>query len=113
MKSKLYKIEDVVRDILTNDAHAREDDYYLMYKVIEKTARENLYKPYGAVLLDSKNRGYSFKSVERARRKVQEKYPDLKPSEKVQEQRLEYENMYVEYAIEGNHIPQIDYNIGE
>ena len=107
MKNKLYKVEDIVNEILINDPHAREDDNYLMYQVLRKTNPQILYKPYGVVLLNQGGKTISFKSVERARRKVQSKYPELKPSDKVQIQRINYENMYIDYAINGDHIPSL------
>ena len=111
-KTGLYKVEDLVKEILEKYKECRDDDYCLTYRVIEKLAPEDLYKPYREILLKP-NREISFKTIERARRKVQSKYPELQASKKVQEARLEYENAYTEYGIEGNHIPHIDYSIGE
>ena len=111
-KTGLYKVEDLVKEILEQYKECRDNDYYLTFKVIEKTTPEDLDKPYREILLKSK-RVISFKTIERARRKVQSKYPELQASKKVQEARLEYENAYTEYGIEGNHVPYIDYSIGE
>ena len=110
-KTGLYKVEDLVKEILENIPEAREDDYYLIYEVEKRLDPELLNRTYREYLLSTKT--ISFKSIERARRKVQSKYPELKASKKVQEARDEYETAFIEYAIEGNHITQIDYNIGE
>lgn len=112
IKTGLYTIEDIVKDILIGDIFAREDDYYLTFKVMQRIAPEDLMKTYRDYLLQQ-HKIVSFKSIERARRKVQSKYPELQASGKKQEARKTYENAYTEYAIEGNHIPRIDYNIGE
>lgn len=110
-KTGLYKVEDLVKEILENIPEARDDDYYLIYEIEKRLEPELLNRTYREYLLSTK--AISFKTIERARRKVQSKYPELQASKKVQEARLEYENAYTEYGIEGNHIPQIDYNIGE
>ena len=93
-KTGLYKVEDLVKEILEKYAKARDDDYYLTYKVIERTTPEDLDRPYGEILLESKKE-ISFKTIERARRKVQSKYPELKASKKVQEARDEYETALI------------------
>ena len=111
-KTGLYKVEDLVKQLLEQYKEARDNDYYLTFRVIEKMTPEDLDKPYREILLKP-TREISFKSIERARRKVQSKYPELKASKKVQEARDEYETAFIGYAIEGNHIPRIDYNIGE
>lgn len=110
-KTGLYKVEDLVKEILENIPEARDDDYYLIYEIEKRLEPELLNRTYREYLLSTK--AISFKTIERARRKVQSKYPELQASKKVQEARLEYENAYTEYGIEGNHITQIDYNIGE
>lgn len=111
-KTGLYKVEDLVKEILEQYKEARDNDYYLTFRVIEKLTPEELYRPYGEILLKPQ-RVISFKTIERARRKVQSKYPELQASKKVQEARDEYETAFIGYAIDGNHIPRIDYNIGE
>ena len=110
-KTGLYKVEDLVKEILENIPETRDDDYYLIYEVEKRLEPELLNRTYREYLLSTKT--ISFKTIERARRKVQSKYPELQASKKVQEARLEYENAYTEYGIEGNHIPRIDYSIGE
>ena len=107
-KNTLYTTENIVKECLEQYPEARDDDYYLMLVVLNKIAPNELSKRYYDILKQGSNRPISFKSVERARRKIQEKYPELKASEKVQEARLENENIFIEYAIEGNHIPRLD-----
>ena len=110
IKTGLYTMEDIVKDILEHIPEARDDDYYLTYEVEKRLEPELLNRTYREYLLSTKT--ISFKSIERARRKVQSKYPELQAKEKVHEQRLEYQNAFTEYGIE-DHVPRVDYNIGE
>lgn len=111
IKTGLYTMEDIVKDILEHIPEARDNDYYLTYEVTKRLAPEELYRTYRDYLLQEKKL-VSFKTIERARRKVQSKYPELQAKEKVHEQRLEYQNAFTEYGIE-DHVPMVDYNIGE
>lgn len=106
-KIKLYKIEDIVYDILKECPKARSNDNYLMLKVVEVINPMLLHVSYETALLQEKP-VVSFKTVERCRRKVQQKWPELKATDKVQEARSEYQNIFTEYAIEDQHIPRID-----
>lgn len=98
---KLNKVENIVKTILETEEITREDDMYLYYVFCTR---------YG-FLTDSgftrifKDKDYrkkvgiaSFKSVERSRRKLQEKNKDLKPSEEVEKARIELEQKYKEYS---------------
>lgn len=110
-KTGLYKVEDLVKEILENIPEARNDDYYLIYEVEKRLEPELLNRTYREYLLSTKT--ISFKTIERARRKVQSSHPELQASKKVQKVRDEYEMAYIGYGIEGNHIPRVDYSIGE
>lgn len=56
--------------------------------------------------LVQKNKGISFESITRARRKVQRKYPNLKDTDTAEFREAEQEN-YVEYALD-HHVPRLD-----
>lgn len=100
----LEKLENTIYDILVNNENARKDDMYLYYAYCRgKWALTNNrmnFTIYLEGVFEDKNfrqrfKIASFTSVERARRKVQEKYPELKANI---EARVEEEETYKEYA---------------
>ena len=100
----LEKLESVIYNILVDNERAREDDMYLYYVYCkDKWFSVNDYSHFSLFLVDvfenkvfrQKCKIASFTSVERARRKVQEKHPELKTNEKA---RIEEEEIYREYA---------------
>lgn len=96
--SRLQTYEKVVLEVLEESQLAREDDYFLMHRVCEKLCPEIIGKPFGMALIMHKELDLpNWKSVERARRKVQEKRPDLVSPEKAKKRSEEEEN-YREYA---------------
>lgn len=109
MKVKdLEKLEDTIYKILVENKKAREDDMFLYYLYcknkwlsINKSSCEFvfMYEFFRKIFIDEYiRRNYkiaSFTSVERARRKVQEKHPELKSNV---EARAEEEKVYREYA---------------
>lgn len=103
--SKINIIEIRVRELLEQVESLRENDNELYVTYIEKYHfvefnRETFinYKAYGLP---------SFKSIERARRKLQNEYGICEASEDVIKERREAERQYEEYAID-KHIPHID-----
>lgn len=98
---RLKKIEEIVERILEvrNDARENDDILYLYvceyyHRGISSMTLKNF--------LEVRNKTVcpNFASVTRARRKVFEKRPELKPK-KVTELRENMEVVYVEYAING------------
>lgn len=102
---ELVKIADIVKDILETDTLAREDDCYLMLKVLERTHPEEVGKTFSEVMLHAKRNKINFESIRRCRQKVQEKHPELKEKETA-EAREEEQLEYIDFANE-NHIPMI------
>ena len=101
MKTKdLIKISDLVKEILEKDELAREDDCYLMLKVIERTHPNEVGKTFRDVMLNAKKNKINFESIRRCRQKVQEKYPHLK-NEKTADARTEEQKEYIGFAIGG------------
>lgn len=98
--SKLNTIEKVVLEALEEYPSTRKDDYLLMYFVCSKLCKQIFSHPFGYVLLEHKELKLpNWKSIERARRKIQAKRPDLKDSETAKI-RAEEEEVYIEYARE-------------
>lgn len=103
MKTKdLYKLEDVVKEVLTNFEETRSNDFELIYAVYREidfvhTTRE----PFHEIMLNHKKYGLPpFESITRARRKIQKNYPEL-ANKKVQEARYNETVEYIDYAIDG------------
>lgn len=93
---KLKNQETIVKDILERSIGARNDDFYLYAILLE----ENYPELHNVSLIDAltNHKKYnlpSMKSVERNRRKVQEKCPSL-ASERAM--RKKEEQIYKEYA---------------
>lgn len=95
---KLKKLENVIKPILENQPQTRNDDYLLYAEIIKSYYPDLLEITTGTFLL-----AHNFlqvpniKSVERARRKIQEKHPEL-ASERVNKKRAEEQATYIQYA---------------
>lgn len=100
--SKSKELRDttkLVKEVLTDIPDTRNSDEYLYFVVCSRKNAIATNMPFGKVLMNRKQ--YSlppFESVGRARRKLQEKYPELAGDRKVQEQRALNEETFREYA---------------
>ena len=74
---KLISLEKTVEEILRKEPLAREDDCYLIFKVVQRTNPELAGATFANVMFNAKAKGISFESITRARRKVQRKHPEL------------------------------------
>ena len=111
--SKLNILEPLVKEILKEDMEARKNDHYLLYEVYAKLLdKHDLNVPYnqsdifydmfiGYFLNYKEHKLPTFESVSRCRRKLQAEYEELRPSEEVQEARLNETSEYIDYAIGG------------
>jgi hypothetical protein len=99
---KLQNIEKAVEKILRRFPETRGDDY-LLYLAIVTRYRPDLYdRPISDFLMHHKELNVpNVKSIERARRKMQAKYPELAANDDVKKNRKEEEKAYVAYALEG------------
>lgn len=96
---KLKKIEEVVERILEIRKDARESDDILYLYVCEYFRRGVSSMTLKNFLeIRSKTACPNFASVTRARRKVFEKRPELKPK-KITELREDMEAVYIDYAL--------------
>lgn len=96
----------LVKDVLENSITARNSDSYLYYKVCLLKLKEQGISIYDVTLSDALLQRKQlnlpcFKTVERARRKVQKQHPELAGSERVTAFRAEKEEVFREYAREG------------
>lgn len=98
---KLYKIEEVVKNVLEQYPETRSDNFKLIYSVYREinfkvVTIENFYQ----VMWYHKEYGLpSFEGITRARRKIMNMHPELKPIKSVEKARKEEEIVYREYAI--------------
>ncbi len=96
---KVKKIEKVVLKVLKEKPETRSDDFLLIYHVVKETANMPFEPYFCDVMLQHKELGIpSFHSITRARRKLFEKYPYLKP-EKTTKKREEKEVEFKAYAL--------------
>lgn len=95
---KLKKLENVIKPILEEQPQTREDDL-LLYAEIIKRYKPNLHRVNVITFLEYHNdlNVPNIKSVERARRKVQEKHPEL-ASERAKRRRAIEQQAYVQYG---------------
>lgn len=99
-------IKKTVKEILEEDEYAREDDWYLIQQVVIALVPGNSGTAFGTILTEMKYQGISFEAITRARRKVQEEFPELRAKKDIEKARREEEENYIlEYS---NHIPRID-----
>ena len=97
--ARLRNLEKVVEGILRKSELAREDDCYLILEVIRELYPFEVGKTFAQVMFSAKNKGISFESITRARRKLQKKYPELKNKE-VAEIRDKEQEEYKRFAKE-------------
>ena len=98
---KLKNIETVVETVLSTKEEARKNDDILYLYVCEHFNPNVSSMTLKDFLMIRNNTSYpNFASVTRARRKVFEKHPELKPAEATK-RRKEMQEVYVDYAING------------
>ena len=94
---KLIKVEEIVEQILRQDNYSRNNDVYLILKFITKVYPYEVGKKFEEVMSNVSKKGLSFESITRARRKLQNKYPELK-DEKVANLRDKKQKEYIAYS---------------
>lgn len=98
-------IRKTVEKILLEEPYSKENDGYLIRRVIEEL-EPNLYKKDFEKIMDNiQFTGISFESITRARRKFFEENPELKVEKTEQARREKEEEYFMEYS---KHIPRID-----
>lgn len=101
--NSLYTIEKLVQKILLEDAEARNDDNYLIFKVYMQIGADkgiDLDKQsFQYILLNRKSCGFpAFETIRRTRQKIQQWNPDLRASDEVQAWRTLNEETFKDYA---------------
>ena len=94
---KIMKVEEVVEQILRQDKYSRNNDVYLILKYITKVYPYEVGKRFEEAMTNVSKKGLSFESITRARRKIQNKYPELK-NDKVANFRDKKQKEYIAYS---------------
>lgn len=98
-------VAKTTRKILLEEPYSRENDGYLIRRVIEILEPDLYKKDFRNIMDNLQFTGISFESITRARRKFFEENPQLKVEKTEIARREKEEEYYLEYA---NHIPRID-----
>ena len=94
---KLIKVEEVVEQILRKDEYARNNDVYLILRYISKVYPYEIGKKFEEAMTNVSKKGLSFESITRARRKLQNKYTELK-NNKITDNRDKRQKDYITYS---------------
>ncbi len=99
MERNIYKISDVVKQVLIDDERARGDDFYLYGQVMSRI--DSTFESMSAKFFfnNAKELKYvPFESVRRSRQKIQAEYDILKPNENITNAREANEKVMRDYA---------------
>ena len=91
-------IKKTVYKILDENEQAREDDNYLILKVVQELEPELVGTAFANVMFNLKYKKISLESITRARRRWAETHKDLLNSNVEEARRKEEENYFAEYA---------------
>lgn len=91
-------IKKTVNKILDENEQAREDDNYLILKVVQELEPELAGTTFFNVMLNLGYKKISLESITRARRKWAEEHRDLLNANVEDARRKEEENYFAEYA---------------
>lgn len=99
------EIKKTVFKILDEYKYARQNDGFLIIKVVQELEPELAGTTFVNVMLNIGFKGISMESITRARRDRAEKHPDLKVDKAERARRQKEEEYYLEYS---RHIPRIN-----
>lgn len=98
-KEEIKTTHKLVKEILTKYKKARNSDYYLFKKVVEKTCPEAIGKPFGEAWSYIQESGVPcYETVARTRRHIQSKCPELQGDERVVKVREENTEDFENYS---------------
>ena len=98
--AKLHTIEKFVLQALEEQPETRKDDFLLMLAVCEKTEADIIGTTFKEAMIHHKLfKIPNWKSVERARRKIQAQRPDLVDAKTAEKRRKEEEENFTEKDI--------------
>jgi hypothetical protein len=91
-------IKKTVYSILEKDKYAREDDNYLIMRVVQRLEPNLAGTTFVEVMQNLTFKGISLEGITRARRKFFEEYPELKVITVEQARREKEQEYYLEYS---------------
>ena len=91
-------IRKTVYKILDKNKYAREDDNYLILKVVQELEPDLAGTTFANVMFNLKYKKISLESITRARRKWAETHKDLLNASTEEARRKEEENYFVEFS---------------
>jgi len=96
---KIDNVEKLVKQALEKNKSAREDDHLLYIEVVYIINPALVNVNFAMNFRNARSLGLPpFESVSRARRKLQEKYPELRATKKVENARQEKQIEFEDYA---------------
>ncbi len=99
--NRCVKVEPKVKEILETIPETRADDFLLIYEVYRLILPDIDNYSFSEVMLHHRELGLPyFETIRRSRPKLQNKYPELRPSIDVQIAREELEEEYRDYALD-------------
>lgn len=98
------EIKKTVYRILNEDEYARQDDNYLILRVVQELEPSIAGTAFSNVMQQLSFRGISLEGITRFRRKFLEEYPELKVEKAEKARREKEEEYYLEYS---KHVPNI------
>lgn len=99
------EIKRIVSQILDSDGYARQDDNYLILRVVQELEPELAGTTFVNVMQRLSYKGVSCESITRARREWASRNPELKVDKAERVRRQKEEEYYLEYS---RHVPRID-----
>ena len=95
----LKNISQIVKEILIENPHARDNDDILYFKVCERVNPDDSFISFQLFMYKRKDLGFPpFESVRRTRQKIQAENPDLRGSSPARAARAAKEKEYKDYA---------------
>ena len=99
--NRIYKVEDIVREVLEEHISTRADDFELIVYVYNKINPSIKDYSFNSVMLGHKDLNIPyFETIRRTRQKLQAQYEYLRPSKDVQIARINKEADYINYALD-------------
>lgn len=92
------KVKKAVYKILLEDEYARENDGYLIMKVVQALEPELAGTAFVNVMQQMCFKGISCESITRARRDFNKEYPELKVDKTERARRVKEQEYYLEYT---------------
>lgn len=99
---KLCKLENIVKEVLTDIPDTRDDDFKLIAYTYYKLDIRISATSFNTVMIKHKELGLPpFESITRVRRKLQADHEELRAVKEVAEARTNKQADYIEYSING------------